>query len=226
MSPLDAGEPPAASSRRAAAALRLIQNLTSEQHRLMAHYWHVPLHERPAVQQRLQQIARDLAAAHAERRRARAGAPPAPRVATPPVDLPRSASDEHEPLQRRRWRHTAEAVRADYRQGQGLSSADLARKYNLSPRQVERALRDQTGQGHSTARLNAAQVRDILQRYAESNGRRGIITELAAHYQVGRNTISDIVSRRTWRTIDSEQPALRKRPAGKRRRTGRSPGAR
>jgi hypothetical protein len=79
-------------------------------------------------------------------------------------------------------------------------------------------LRNEGEQGHPTAKLNETQVRDILHRYEESNGRRGIIKELSDMFQVRKSTICDIIARRTWRNIDVQISVPRKRSPGKARR--------
>jgi hypothetical protein len=55
-----------------------------------------------------------------------------------------------------------------------------------------------------------------LQRYQDSNGRRGIIKELSDVFQVRKSTICDIIARRTWRNIDFEISVPRKRTSRRR----------
>jgi Mor family transcriptional regulator len=111
----------------------------------------------------------------------------------------------------------SEAIKADYQAGQGMGKLALAEKYNLSLHQIRRILRGEDERTHSTAKLNEQQVRSILQRYEESNGRRGIIKELADIYHVRKSTICDIVARRTWRNIDVEITVPRRRISSKSR---------
>lgn len=202
---------------RAMTALQRITTLTMERHTLMSRYWQVPLYERPGMQDRLQQIDIELAHAQDERRRARAGAPPAPENYNPLGPIPRGDSDSSK-ARTQAWQHTVEAIKEEYRNGQGIGKLALAEKYGLSAQQIRRVLRDEGEQTHPTAKLNESQVRDILQRYQESDGRRGIIKELADTFQVRKSTICDIIARRTWRNIDIEITVSRKRKAGQSKR--------
>jgi Mor family transcriptional regulator len=192
---------------RATAALQMITRLTQEKQSLMSRAMHTPLQERAALQHRLQQVERELAHAQDERRRALAGAPPAPVGYDPLGPLSRVETSKDDKPRSRSWKHKMEAIRADYQQGEGMGRQALAEKYDLSLQQIEQVLREKTRRGHPTAKLNEAQVRDILHRYRESNGRRGIIKELADSFQVRKSTICDIISRRTWRNIDAEGEA-------------------
>jgi transposase len=203
---------------RASTALQIITALTTEKRTLMEHYWQASMNERPAIQDRLQQIEIDLAHAQEERRRARAGAPPAPGNYDPLGPMPRTENTQRSEVCSQSWKQKVDAIKADYQYGEGLGKLALAEKYGLTPQQVRRILRTEGEQGHPTAKLNEAQVRDILQRYAESNGRRGIIKELADMFQVRKSTICDIVARRTWRSIDVNISVPRKRTASKARR--------
>jgi transposase len=189
---------------RATAALHMITQLTQEKQSLMNRTMSTPLHERAALQQRLQQVERELAYAQDERRRALAGAPPAPVGYDPLGPLSRVEHRKTESPRPRGWKHTIEAIRADYQQGEGMERQALAEKYDLSLQQIEQVLREKNQRGRSTAKLNEAQVRDILHRYRESNGRRGIIKELADSFQVRKSTICDIIARRTWRYVDAD----------------------
>ncbi len=203
---------------RATAALHIITTLTMEKNSLMTRYWQAPLYERSTIQDRIQQIEIDLAHAQEERRRARAGAPPAPRDYNPLGPTPRSERGSATNLRSQAWKHKVEAIKADYQCGQGLEKLDLAEKYGLTLQQLRRVLREEGDQTHPSAKLNEEQVRDILQRYQESNGRRGIIKELADVFQVRKSTICDIIARRTWRNIDFQISVPRKRTAGRVRR--------
>lgn len=200
------------SYQRANAALRIITQLTQEKNALMTRYWQAPMYERASIQERLQQIDIDLAHAQEERRRARAGAPPAPGDYDPMGPTPRaSASASSSGARSRAWKHKVEAIKADYQCGQGMCKLALAEKYGLTQQQLRRVLREDSDQSHPTAKLNEEQVRDILQRYQDSNGRRGIIKELSDVFQVRKSTICDIIARRTWRNIDFEISVPRKR---------------
>lgn len=203
---------------RATVALQMITTLTTEKHSLMSRYWQVPTFERVRIQDRLQQIEVELAYAQEERRRARAGAPPAP-TEYDPMAVPRletnNSSSNNGVTRSQAWQQKVEALKADYQCGRGLGKLALAEKYGLSPQQVRRVLRDEGEQPHPTAKLNEMQVRDILQRYQESNGRRGIIKELADVFRVRKSTICDIVARRTWRSIEFEISVPRKRVGSK-----------
>jgi Mor family transcriptional regulator len=101
----------------------------------------------------------------------------------------------------------------------------LAEKYGLSVQQIRRVLGEAVEHSHPTAKLAEAQVRDILRRYQESNGRRGIIKELADVYQVRKSTICDIIARRTWRNIEVDFVLPRKRTAGKAKQASIQPSA-
>jgi Mor family transcriptional regulator len=181
------------------------------------------MYERSKIQDRIQQIEIDLAHAQDERRRARAGAPPAPRDYDPQRNPSRSNSSGGDSTRSHAWKSKVEAIKADYQQGQGLGKLALAEKYDLSPQQIRRILRNEGDQTHHpTAKLTEEQVRDILQRYQESNGRRGIIKELADTFQVRKSTICDIIARRTWRNIDIEITVQRKQSARSRRSRGAS----
>lgn len=203
---------------RATTALQVITSLTHEKTMLMNRYWQAPLYERASIQDRLQQIEIDLAHAQEERRRARAGAPPAPGGYDPLGPIPRAGSESSDGARSRAWKHKVEAIKADYQNGEGMGKLALAEKYGLSQQQIRRILREEGDQTHSTAKLNETQVRDILQRYQDSNGRRGIIKELAEVFQVRKSTICDIVARRTWRNIDFEISIPRKRTTGRMKR--------
>jgi transposase len=189
---------------RATAALHMITRLTQEKQSLMNRTLSTPLQERAALQQRLQQVERELAYAQDERRRALAGAPPAPVGYDPLGPLSRAEHHKEEKPRQRGWKHKIEAIRADYQQGEGMERQALAEKYDLTLQQIEQVLREKNQRGHPTAKLNESQVRDILHRYRESNGRRGIIKELADSFQVRKSTICDIIARRTWRNIDAD----------------------
>ncbi|NJP05037.1 MAG: hypothetical protein HC837_05110, partial [Chloroflexaceae bacterium] len=97
----------------------------------------------------------------------------------------------------------AQQVRTDYQDGNGLSKYALAEKYQITYYQVLRILRNEPARVYPTAKLDATQVRNILRHYEESNGRRGIITELATQFKVQKSTISDIVKRRSWRELEA-----------------------
>ena len=71
----------------------------------------------------------------------------------------------------------------------------------MTRRQIREIVCGEDAQGHSTAKLKESQVREILRRYQECRGRRGIITELAHLFSVQKSTISDIVNRRSWRQL-------------------------
>ncbi len=192
--------------QRASMALQTITRLTTEKQALMNRFYQVSLYERRQIQGRLQELEVALAHAHEERRRARAGAPPAPETYDPLGALPRSehvAADSH---RARSWKHKIAAIKADYQAGDGLEKQALAEKYNLSLQQIGRVLGEESARAHPTAKLNETQVRDILQRYRASNGRRGIIKELSDVFQVRKSTICDIIARRTWRSIDIDAP--------------------
>jgi Mor family transcriptional regulator len=196
---------------RSAVALQVITALTMEKNTLMNRYWQAPMFERSKIQDRLQQIEIDLAHAQDERRRARAGAPPAPGDYDPLRSPSRANSSNSDSSTRSQaWKSKVEAIKADYQQGQGLGKLALAEKYGLSPQQIRRVLRNEGEQSHPTAKLTEDQVRDILQRYQDSNGRRGIIKELADTFQVRKSTICDIIARRTWRSINFEISVPRK----------------
>lgn len=62
----------------------------------------------------------------------------------------------------------------------------------LYPERVKR------GECQWYAKFTEAQIREIRQRYAAAQGRRGIRTELAREYGVQRGTIWFIVTRKTW----------------------------
>jgi Mor family transcriptional regulator len=203
---------------RAHNALQAITALTTEKQALMTHYWRVPQHERLHLRTRIEQIDIDLANAQEERRRAQAGAPPAPLHYNPLGPFQHNTNPEERTARVRSWQQISEAVRADYQNGEGLSKLALAEKYGLSMQQIRRVLHDKEERTHSTAKLNEEQVRSILQRYEESNGRRGIIKELADTYHVRKSTICDIVARRTWRNIDVEITVPRRRIGSKSRR--------
>jgi Mor family transcriptional regulator len=202
---------------RAQHALQAITALTSEKQAIMTRYWRVPQNERLHLRDRLQQIDIDLANAQEERRRAQAGAPPAPLHYNPLGPLQHNTNPEEHGARMRSWSQTSEAIKTDYQAGQGMGKLALAEKYNLSLQQIRRILRDEDERAHSTAKLNEQQVRSILQRYEESNGRRGIIKELADMYHVRKSTICDIVARRTWRNIDVEITVPRRRVSSKSR---------
>jgi len=203
---------------RAHNALQAMTALTMEKQAIMTRYWRVPQHERLQLRDRLQQIDIDLANAQEERRRAQAGAPPAPLHYDPLGPLQQNINPDEHNTRVRSWQHTSEAIRADYQDGEGLDRLALAEKYGLSLQQIRRVLHDKEDRTHSTAKLNEDQVRSILHRYEESNGRRGIIKELADAYDVRKSTICDIVARRTWRNIDVEITVPRRRIGTKSRR--------
>ncbi len=191
---------------RAAAALQTLTRLTEEKQALLVCCRHAPMHERGTIQERLRQVERDLARAQEERRRALAGAPPAPPGYDPMAPPPRpsevtpSVSYKEPPL----CPQVAEAIRGEYQKGEGLNKHALAEKYQVSYRQIKQILRSEEHRPHPTAKLNEAQVRDILRYYLDNSGRRGIITELAERFAVQKSTISDIVRRRSWREIQLE----------------------
>lgn len=195
---------------RAVVALQMITTLTAEKHTLMNRYWQSPMYEHPRIQKRLQQIEIELAHAQEERRRARAGAPPAP-MEYDPLAIPRLETNHNSSIRPQTSLQKIEEIKADYQCGHGMGKLALAEKYGLSPQQIRRVLRDEGTQPHPAAKLNEAQVRDILQRYQESNGRRGIIKELADVFHVRKSTICDIVSRRTWRNVEFEVSGRDKR---------------
>jgi hypothetical protein len=205
---------------RANAALEQITALTLEKQTLLSQAWQAPLYERPTIKHRLQQIERELAQAQDERRRAQAGAPPAPPGYDPQKPQQRTESSSSNALRAPTWKHKVEAIRADYQGGEGLGKQALAAKYNLTPQQIGRVLGEEENRTHSTAKLNETQVRDILHRYHESNGRRGIIKELSEVFQVRKSTICDIIARRTWRNIEVDLPQPRTHTAGKPRTSG------
>lgn len=193
---------PPDAQKRAAVALIIMQQLTEERYQMMNHADQYPVYERVRLRSRLHQLERELAYAQEERRRALAGAPPAPPAYDPqqPVLL-----DEEEDRAEQRSQMIAErstAIRADYQQGQGLSKAELAEKYGLSIQQVRRIVRSESSRGHPKAKLDAAQVRDILRRYRDNKGKRGIVRELSEAFQVQKSTICDIIARRTWRDVE------------------------
>jgi plasmid maintenance system antidote protein VapI len=197
---------------RASNALQMITNLTTEKQALMTQYWRVPQHERMHLRDRLQQIDIDLANAQEERRRAQAGAPPAPLHYNPLGPLHHNVSNDEQHVSRRRsWQQVSEAIKAEYQAGEGVGKLALAEKYGVSVQQVRRIVGEPEEHTHSTAKLNEEQVRSILLRYEESKGRRGIIKELADAFQVRKSTICDIVARRTWRNIDIEITVPRRR---------------
>ncbi len=205
---------------RAATALHVITNLTVEKQSLMTRSWQVPQYERAHIRRRLQEIDIELAHAQDERRRARAGAPPAPHGYDPMGAVPRVERGESEGTRGRSWRQKVEEIRADYQAGAGLDKDALSEKYNLSLQQIRRVLNENDAErSHPTAKLNEDQVRDILQRYQDSNGRRGIIKELADVFHVRKSTICDIIARRTWRNIDFEISVPRKRTMTRSQRT-------
>jgi Mor family transcriptional regulator len=195
-----------ANRMRAAAALRIVTELTAEKQTLLARCRSAPSHEHQALQARLQQLELDLARAQEERRRARAGAPPAPPGHNPlappprPSEVVQTFSYKEPPVDTQ----TLEQIRTDYCQGKGLNKHALAEKYQLSYRQIQNILRHEDPRPHPTAKLDEAQVRDILRYYLDNGGRRGVITELADRFAVQKSTISDIVRRRSWREIQLE----------------------
>jgi Mor family transcriptional regulator len=194
-----------------------------EKNTLMHRYWQAPMFERSKIQDRIQQIEIDLAHAQEERRRARAGAPPAPGDYDPMRNPSRSSSSNSDSSTRSQaWKSKVEAIKADYQQGEGLGKLALAEKYGLTPQQIRRVLRHEGDQSHPTAKLNEEQVRDILQRYQDSNGRRGIIKELADDFQVRKSTICDIIARRTWRSINFEISVPRKGTSARSKQRGAS----
>lgn len=192
------------SQARAERALRWLWRLSAQQHALSQQFWRAAATHRPAIWQRLARIEHALGYVWEERRRARAGAPPAPPDYDPfaPVE---PYDEQAEALQGRSaravWLERVAAIRADYQQGHGMSKPELAAKYGLSLATIRRILRTES---QPTAHLSASDVRAIRARYAACQGQRGIINELAATYRVHRSTIFEIISWRTWRDLPPE----------------------
>ncbi len=180
-------------------ALGWLWRLTAQQHRLQASFWRSDSTLRPAIWRRLVQIEHALGYVWEERRRLRAGAPPAPPDYDPFTPVVPFDPDAPAAIpSRAAWATRVAAIRADYQQGQGLGKPALAEKYGLSLATIRRILRDECPR---TAHLEARDVQAIRARYAACKGQRGIIGELAATYQVHRSTIFEIVTWRTWRNL-------------------------
>lgn len=184
---------------RAAQALQLLRELAEEKQTMLARCWRTHGYERLLLQSRLQQIEVAMARALEERRRARAGAPPAPSSSESATDqLSPAVSTPTLPLSD----DLRDAIKQDYDKGRGLSATAIADKYHLTYHQVLRVVRGENPRPYPTAKLSEQQVRDILHYYVDNEGQRGVITELAKRFAVRKSTISDIVRRRSWRDIE------------------------
>jgi hypothetical protein len=92
-------------------------------------------------------------------------------------------------------------LRLEFANGHGLSREELASKYRLGLRKVYQLLSGEDTRKHCRCKLSADQVREILRRYRQANGRRGIMRRLAQEYGVNKSTISDIVRGQSWHDI-------------------------
>ncbi len=180
--------------QRIAAAVRRTVALSLEQQRLM---W-------AGEREQLEHVRWLVAKSFDEKRRALAGAAAVPTY-DPFAYVPSALEVYLESLRESVVVHLSaqqiERLKAEYERGRGLSRDALAERYGISRRRVDTLLRGELEE-HATARLTRAQVAEILRCYRESAGRRGIVSELARRYGVGKNTISDIVARRTWRDVE------------------------
>lgn len=140
-----------------------------------------------------------------EKRRALAGAAAVPEY-DPFVYVPNEMELYLDTLQQREKvrlsKRQIQRLKAEYARGEGVSRDELAERYAISRRRVDQIVQGER-EGPSTARLKREQVADILRRYRESAGRRGMISALARHYGVQRSTICNIVNRRAWCDVEA-----------------------
>lgn len=57
------------------------------------------------------------------------------------------------------------------------------------------------GENKPNSKLKECEVLEIRKIHNDTNGRRGIVTELAIFYKIDQSTVSNIIRRKTWKHI-------------------------